>query len=101
MKKVTINITNLIGTMVMIGDKESASAQIQENVNDALLKVLKSASETTTDSSTAELYNSSIIKNINQDRQDALENLGALMNAPLESCKAQADTACQDQENLT
>jgi hypothetical protein len=43
MTPVTINITNLIGTMVIIGDKENTSAQIQENVADALLKVLARA----------------------------------------------------------
>jgi hypothetical protein len=48
MKPVTINITNLIGTMVIIGDKENASAQIQENVIDALNKVLKRVNEPTT-----------------------------------------------------
>lgn len=40
MQPVTINITNLIGTMVIIGDKESASAQIQETVNAALLRAI-------------------------------------------------------------
>lgn len=45
MKPVIINITNLIGTMVIIGDKENTSAQIQENVTDALMKILKSATE--------------------------------------------------------
>ena len=55
MKPITINITNLIGTLVIVGDKESASAQIQENVNDALLKVLKT--ETTVDPSRAESCN--------------------------------------------
>lgn len=43
MKPVTINITNLIGTLVIIGDKESASAQIQKTVNDALLRVVTTA----------------------------------------------------------
>ncbi len=43
MKPIVINITSLIGTMVIIGDKESASAQIQEAVNDALLKVVATA----------------------------------------------------------
>lgn len=43
MKPVIINITNLIGTLVIIGDKESASAQIKESVNDALLKVMTTA----------------------------------------------------------
>lgn len=43
MKPITINITNLIETLVINGDKENASAQIQESVNDALLKVLKTA----------------------------------------------------------
>ncbi|MBF2708948.1 hypothetical protein [Flavobacterium soyangense] len=43
MKPVVINITNLIGTMVIIGDKENTSAQIQEKVNDALLKVIKTS----------------------------------------------------------
>lgn len=45
MQPVTINITNLIGTLVIIGDKESASAQIQRTASDALLKVLKKATE--------------------------------------------------------
>ena len=57
MKPITINITNLIGTLVIVGDKESASTQIQENVNDALLKVLKTATETTVDPSRAESCN--------------------------------------------
>lgn len=43
MKPIVINVTNLIGTMVIIGDKENTSAQIQENVADALLKVLARA----------------------------------------------------------
>lgn len=47
MKPITINIKNLIGKMVVTGDKESASTQIQESVNDALLKVLKTATEST------------------------------------------------------
>jgi hypothetical protein len=59
MKPVTINITNLIGTLVIIGDKESASAQIEENVADALLKVLKSATEATIEPSRAESCNQS------------------------------------------
>lgn len=54
MKPVVINITNLIGTMVIIGDKENASAQIQENVIDALNKVLKAATEATLDLSKSE-----------------------------------------------
>jgi hypothetical protein len=45
MQPVTINITNLIGTMIIIGDKENASAQIQGTVSDALMKVLKQATE--------------------------------------------------------
>ncbi len=45
MKPITINITNLIDTLVIVGDKESASTQIQENVNDALLKVFKTVTE--------------------------------------------------------
>lgn len=40
MKPITISITNLIGTMIIIGDKENTSAQIQESVSDALLKVI-------------------------------------------------------------
>lgn len=40
MNPITINITNLVGTIVVIGDKECASAQLQENVLDALSKVL-------------------------------------------------------------
>lgn len=43
MKPVKINITNLIGTLVIVGDKESASTQIQEKVNDALFKVMTTA----------------------------------------------------------
>ena len=57
MKTITINITNLIGTLVIVGDKESASAQNQEDVFNALLKVLKSATETTIDPSRAESCN--------------------------------------------
>lgn len=47
MKPITINITNLIGTMVIIGNEENASAQIQENVADTLLKILKTATQVT------------------------------------------------------
>lgn len=43
MNPVTINITNLIGTLVIIGDKEKVSAQIEETVNAALLKVITKA----------------------------------------------------------
>lgn len=43
MNPITINITNLIGTLVIINDKESTSAQIQESVNDALFKVMTTA----------------------------------------------------------
>jgi hypothetical protein len=57
MKPVVINITNLIGTLVIVGDKESASAQIQKHVNDALLKVVKSATASTIDPSRAESKN--------------------------------------------
>jgi hypothetical protein len=57
MKPVTINITNLIGTLVIIGDKQSASAQIKTTVNDALLKVLKTATEAKIDPSRAESCN--------------------------------------------
>lgn len=66
MKPVTINITNLIGTLVIIGDKESASAQIQKSVNDALLKVLKSATEATIDPSRAKRCNSN--ESCNQEK---------------------------------
>ena len=60
MNPITINITNLIGTMVIIGDKENTSAQIQEFVTDALLKVLKSATESTaSDPSRTEGYDPS------------------------------------------
>lgn len=45
MKPITINITNLIGTMIIIGDKESAPKQIKDIVGDALLRVLKTATE--------------------------------------------------------
>lgn len=40
MKPVVINITNLIGTMVIIGDKENISTQIEEKVTEALLKAI-------------------------------------------------------------
>lgn len=43
MKPVTINITNLIGTLVIKGDKDSASLQIQEKINEALFKVMTTA----------------------------------------------------------
>ena len=58
MNPITINITNLIGTLVIIDDKESTSAQIQESVNDALFKVLKTATESTIDPSRAKGCNS-------------------------------------------
>lgn len=47
MKPIVINITNLVGTITIVGDKENASSQIQENVADALLKILKTATEFT------------------------------------------------------
>lgn len=40
MKPVVINITNLIDTIVIIGDKENTSVQIQEKVTEALLKAI-------------------------------------------------------------
>jgi len=43
MKPIVINIKSLIGTIVIIGNKETATAQIQEAVNDALLKVVTTA----------------------------------------------------------
>ncbi len=43
MKPVTINITNLIGTMVIIGDKEISSEETTESVTNAILKVLARA----------------------------------------------------------
>ena len=49
MQPVTINITNLVGSITVIGDNENTSAQIQENVSDALLNVLKIATENTVD----------------------------------------------------
>lgn len=57
MKPTVINITNLIGTMVIIGDKENASAQIQENVANALNEILKKATEPIQDPSRAESCN--------------------------------------------
>ena len=43
MKPITINITNLVGTITVAGDVEKASVQIQELVTDALLKVINTA----------------------------------------------------------
>lgn len=45
MKPITINITNLIGTMVINDDKENTSEQIQEKVTEALLKVINNATD--------------------------------------------------------
>jgi hypothetical protein len=43
MKPIVINITNLIGTMVIIGDKNLASNEIQESISEALLRVIAKA----------------------------------------------------------
>ena len=56
MKPITINITNLVGTIVVIGDKESASAQIQENVLEALSKVLAIARNLETQESCSDKF---------------------------------------------
>jgi hypothetical protein len=43
MKPIVINITSLIGTMVIIGDKKEASKYIEETVLNTLLKVVSKA----------------------------------------------------------
>jgi hypothetical protein len=43
MKPIVINITNLIGTMVIIGDKENGVKDIEEKVTSALLKAVSNA----------------------------------------------------------
>jgi hypothetical protein len=75
MKTVKINIKNLIGTLIVVGDKESASAQIKESVSDALLKAVGTVRESVSDYTEAPKHTASFdIKEIwahNQEDFDA------------------------------
>lgn len=88
--KTVINIKNLIGTLVIVGDEKSASTQVLENVNHALLKVLESASipKTKVDPSRAESleevksFNKSVGARVTLERQSAFQKLNSLMKNP-------------------
>ena len=58
MNPIVINITNLVGTIVVIGEKKNASAKIQGIVNDALLRVLENIPESVTKKDPSRAYDS-------------------------------------------
>lgn len=88
--KTVINIKNLIGTLVIVGDEKSASTQILENVNHALLKVLESASKPKpkVDPSRAESlkgvesFNKSVGARVTLERESAFQKLKSLTQNP-------------------
>ena len=85
-----INIKNLIGTLVIVGDEKSAQTQIVENVNHALLKVLESASKPKpkVDPSRAESleevksFNKLVGARVTLERESAFQKLNSLMQNP-------------------
>lgn len=87
-----INIKNLIGTLVIVGDEKSAQTQIVENVNHALLKVLESASKPKpkpkVDPSRAESleevksFNKSVGARVTLERESVFQKLNSLTQNP-------------------
>lgn len=54
---IVINITNLVGTITVVGNKEKASEQIQELITDALLKATNVITEESPAKNYSETHN--------------------------------------------